>query len=149
MMQLYISADFTEKCVSCDKEMDFFLKSFYLFIHVFTFGSAGSRLLHRLFSSSSEVAALHCAARASPVVVPLQQSTGLQGPRVAVVGAPGLRAQAQHLWRMGLAALWHVGVSRIWDGVHVSSTGRWILYHRATGKPQTSYVKIQFAGSLQ
>ena len=113
--------------------MDFFLKSFYLFIHLFTFGCAGSRLLHRLFSSSGEVAALHCAARASPVVVLLQQSTGLQSPRVAVVAASALRVQ--YLWRMGLAALWHVGVSRIWDGVHVSSTGRWILYHRATRKP--------------
>ena len=44
----------------------------------------------------------------------------------------GSRTQSQQLWLMSLVAPWQVGSSRIRDQTHVSCTGRWILYHRAT-----------------
>ena len=40
--------------------------------------------------------------------------------------------QAQLLWCMDLAALWHVGSSWTRDPIHVPCIGRWILNHRTT-----------------
>ena len=58
------------------------------------------------------------------------RAQGLQQPRL-----PGSRAQAQQLWCMGLAALWHVGSSRVRGETHFSCIGRRILYHWATKEP--------------
>ena len=47
---------------------------------------------------------------------------------------PGSGAQAQQLWRTGLAALQHVASSQTRDGTHVFFIGMQILYPCATGK---------------
>ena len=44
----------------------------------------------------------------------------------------GSRAQAQYLWRTGLAALWHVGSSQTRDRTHIPCTDRQILNHYTT-----------------
>ena len=48
---------------------------------------------------------------------------------------PGSSMQAQLLWRMGLAALYHVGSSHTRDRNRVPCIARWILNHWTTGKP--------------
>ena len=54
----------------------------------------------------------------------------------------GSRAQAQQLWRMGLAALWHVGSSPTKDRTQVPYIARWTLNHWTTKEaPQMQYLK--------
>ena len=93
---------------------------YYLFAVV-----AGSPLLHRLFSLQRARAPLHRAA---------SRSHGLQQLRPVGSGlvVPRLCAQAPRLWCVGLVASRQMGSSCIRDGVHVSCTGRQILYHWAT-----------------
>ena len=86
----------------------FFLILFIYYIFV----CAGSSLLCKLFSSCSE--------------------RGFSLQWLLLLRSTGLRAEAQELWDSGLVALWHVGSSQIRDRIHVSRTGRQILYHRAT-----------------
>ena len=46
-----------------------------------------------------------------------------------LVAAPGSRAQAQQLWRGGLAVPWHMGSSQTMDLTSVSCISRGILNH--------------------
>ena len=59
----------------------------------------------------------------------LGQSTSSRACGLSRCGAPALRAQAQQLRHMGLAALCHVGSSQAGDWTCVSCLGSWILYH--------------------
>ena len=52
---------------------------------------------------------------------------GAAGRAASVVSAPGLRSEV--LWLPGLAAVPHVGSSRIRDQTHVFCICKWILYH--------------------
>lgn len=47
----------------------------------------------------------------------------------SVAAAPGSGAQARQSWRVGFAALWHVGFSWTRGWTHVFCIGRWVLYH--------------------
>ena len=78
---------------------------------------------------------------------------GSCGPWAQYLWLPGPRAQAQQLWCMGLAALWHGGSSRIRDRTRVSCIGRritpesgkpwtWILNHSVINILCTCVVKI-------
>ena len=86
-------------------------------------GCAGSSLLHGLSLAVQMGAAL--------AAVPglLVAGHGIGGMQASVAVAAGLGAQAQQLWRPGLAAPRHVGSSWIRDPTCVSCTGTWVLYH--------------------
>ena len=81
------------------------------------------------------MAALPCGSRAPPATGPLAAEHGAPGPRVAGAAAPGPTVQVRYLWRMGVAALRHVGFSWIQDGVHVSRLAGGFFTTEPPGKP--------------
>ena len=50
-------------------------------------------------------------------------------PRLLLLQSTGSRVQAQHLWCMGMHALWHVGSSQTRDRTCVPCTERQTLIH--------------------
>ena len=61
--------------------------------------------------------------------LPLVQSMGSRPRSLQQLRFLASRSQAQWSWRLGLAALWHMGSSRTRDQSHVSCIGRQVLYH--------------------
>ena len=100
------------------------------FKNVFTFGCAGSLLLHRL---SLAAASRGC----SPVAVcglliavaSLDAELGLEGTWAQWSWLPGSGVQAHWFGCTGLVALRHVGSSQTRDLTCFSCIGRRILYH--------------------
>ena len=66
------------------------------------------------------------------------------GSRHAGFSSCGSRAQAQQLWRMSLAALWHVGSSQTRARTRVPCIGRWILNHCTTREVLLLFFLILF-----
>ena len=78
----------------------------------------------------------------------LLQSMGSRVPGRPQLQLPGSRAQAQQLWRAGLAAPWHVGSSRIRDRTLVSCIGRQTLPLSYQGSPDKLISKRLYHFSL-
>jgi len=85
---------------------------FFLYLHIY-FCLRGSALLLRGFS-------LVVASGGRSLVVV---------PRLLLLQSTGSRVQAQHLWCMGMHALWHVGSSQTRDRTCVPCTERQTLIH--------------------
>ena len=87
--------------------------NFSFFIYIFIFVCTGYALLSCGFSLVVASGGL------SLVVL----------PRLLLLQSTGSRVQAQHLWCMGMDALWHVGSSQTRDRTCVPCTERQILIH--------------------
>ena len=119
----------------------------------FFFGCAGYLLLCRLFSSCGKLGLLsRCRVQASHCSGFSRCGALVRGLQLSWLS--GSRAQVQWLWRMGLAAPWHMDLSG-WNRTCVSCTGRRIPYHWATRespihKPSSSSspFPVQFSGSV-
>ena len=101
------------------------------FKKLFTFGCAGSSLLHRLF--------LVAASRGSSLLWCMGFSLQwllLQYTSSRHTGFSSCCMWTQQLWLMGLVARWHVGCSQIRDQTRVPCTGTWILNHWSTREAQ-------------
>ena len=92
-----------------------------LTVYLFTFGCAGSLLLHWLFSRCGERGLLSscsaCASHCGSFFCCGAQALGRPGLSSCCTWAqqlrfPGSRAQAQWLWHTSLVAPWHVGCSQ-------------------------------------
>ena len=78
-----------------------------IFFLCFTFGSAGSSLLSRPFSSYGEPGLrVSCSVWASYRGFSLVQGAGCEACGLQQLWLLGFRAQARWLWRMGFVALW-------------------------------------------
>ena len=110
----FLFFEYSSSCFSFSNIYNFFK---------FPFGSAGSLLLHRLFSSCGAWAS-HCGGFSC---------FGAQALKLWLVDSVVV---ARRLWSTSLVAPWHMGSSRIRDRTRVFLIGRQIIYHWVTMEAQ-------------
>ena len=121
----------TQWKLKLDLQVPLAIKKKFLFLC----GCAGWPVLHGLFQFRQSGTALQQQHTASPLwQFLLLQNTGSRVLRLQGWRLPGSGAQAQQLWRTGLAALQPVGSSWTGDCTRVSCTGGFFTT-RPPGKP--------------